>query len=246
MINFMLQVDPSFFESISETFGKMSGLLTFIFLISALVLFMQKDAIGKLISSLGKRKAKKEPKKISELKYHNMFVTADRVLQKVNRLEFTTHEEHDEVKTFLIKKLIQLKIATVKQEFLKFLEDPIVENLEPNQLKFEISRMLSNLVNKYNEEARIQMINHDGISPKDAQFLIDCYEDFRSYIVQAFTDELESIVMDNNYDNNFERVNTILYTVSLSLSVIPKDVVQALNKVNGRFAKYKSKIKINE
>ena len=78
------------------------------------------------------------------------------------------------------------------------------------------------------------------IDMKDAKFLVDKYEEFREYIVNAFVDELDTIVMDDNYNNNFDRMNTILYTVSISLSIIPRDVVATFNNVNGRFTRYSS------
>ena len=77
------------------------------------------------------------------------------------------------------------------------------------------------------------------IEIKDAKFLVDSYEDFREYITKAFVKELNVIVMDDNYIDNFERINTILYTISISLSIIPRDVVATFNNVNGTFKKYK-------
>ena len=85
------------------------------------------------------------------------------------------------------------------------------------------------------------MSNEMDIQIEDALFLIDKYEEFREYIVNAFVDELDTIVMDDNYTNNFDRLNTILYTVSISLSIIPRDVVATFNNVNGRFKKYEKK-----
>ena len=51
-------------------------------------------------------------------------------------------------------------------------------------------------------------------------------------------DELEVIVMDTNYSDNFERLNTIFYAVSISLSIIPRDLVGVFNEINGRYKKY--------
>ena len=78
-----------------------------------------------------------------------------------------------------------------------------------------------------------------SIDFKDAKFLVDKYEEFREYITRAFVEELTIIVMDDNYIDNFERLNTILYTISISLSIIPRDVVETFNNVNGTFKKYK-------
>ena len=101
-----------------------------------------------------------------------------------------------------------------------------------------VATTLSNLVNEYNDKAIKVMSEEMGIEIKDAKMLVDKYEEFREYIVNAFVDELSVIVMDDNYLDNFERLNTILYTVSISLSIIPRDVVETFNNVNGTFKKY--------
>ena len=144
----------------------------------------------------------------------------------------------------MLKKLIQLKIKTVKKRFLELLENEKLQKMEQPQLKFLVASTLSNLVNEYNENALRIMSNEMEIEMKDALFLIDKYEEFREYIVNAFVDELDTIVMDDNYTNNFDRLNTILYTVSISLSIIPRDVVATFNNVNGRFKKYQKKTKV--
>ena len=141
----------------------------------------------------------------------------------------------------MLKKLIQLKIKTVKKRFLELLQNEKLQKMEQPQLKFLVASTLSNLVNEYNENALRIMSNEMDIQIEDALFLIDKYEEFREYIVNAFVDELDTIVMDDNYTNNFDRLNTILYTVSISLSIIPRDVVATFNNVNGRFKKYEKK-----
>ena len=173
-----------------------------------------------------------------------MFLVCDKVLKRVDAIDFTTFSDYDEVKTKLLKKLIQLKIKTVKKRFLELLENEKLQKMEQPQLKFLVASTLSNLVNEYNENALRIMSNEMDISIQDATFLVEQYEKFREYIVNAFVDELDTIVMDDNYTNNFDRLNTILYTVSISLSIIPRDVVATFNNVNGRFKKYQKKTKV--
>ena len=228
-------------EFIKDSFGQMNGFLTFIFLVILLGVYLMvkfKDTLKEMYHN------KQDNRDVRNLKFHSMFLVCDKVLKRVDNIDFTTFSDYDEVKTKLLKKLIQLKIKTVKKRFLELLENEKLQEMEQAQLKFLVASTLSNLVNEYNENALRIMSNEMEIDMKDAVFLIDKYEEFREYIVNAFVDELDTIVMDDNYTNNFDRLNTILYTVSISLSIIPRDVVATFNNVNGRFKKYEKKSKV--
>ena len=223
------------FEFFSDSFGKMSGFLTFLILVLVVLSYVTikfKETITELI------KKNKHNRDINDLLYHSMFLTSDKVLQRIDKIDFTTFDGYDEVKSKLIKKLIQLKIDTVKLRFGEFLKTKDLDKVKQSQLKLMVATTLSNLVNEYNDKAIRVMSEEMNIEIKDAKFLVDKYEEFRQYIVDAFVSELSVIVMDDNYIDNFERLNTILYTVSISLSIIPRDVVETFNNVNGTFKKY--------
>ena len=228
-------------EFIKDSFGQMNGFLTFMFLVILLGVYLMikfKDILKEIYHN------KQDHRDVRNLKFHSMFLVCDKVLKRVDAIDFTTFSDYDEVKTKLLKKLIQLKIKTVKKRFLELLENEKLQKMEQPQLKFLVASTLSNLVNEYNENALRIMSNEMDISIQDATFLVEQYEKFREYIVNAFVDELDTIVMDDNYTNNFDRLNTILYTVSISLSIIPRDVVATFNNVNGRFKKYQKKTKV--
>ena len=223
-------------EVLSDSFGKMSGFLTFLILVLIVLSYVTikfKETINELI------KKGKQSRDINDLIYHSMFLTGDKVIQRIDKIDFTTFDGYDEVKSKLLKKLIQLKIDTVKLRFSEFLKTKDLEKVKQAQLKLMVATTLSSLVNEYNEKAIKVMSEEMGIGLKDAKFLVDKYEEFREYITRAFVEELTIIVMDDNYKDNFERLNTILYTISISLSIIPRDVVATFNNVNGKFKKYK-------
>ena len=222
---------------ISDSFGKMNGFMTFLILCFILISYLAikfKEEISQLVKTISKR----EKRDIKDLVYHSMFFTADKVLDRIEKIDFTTFNGYDEVKDNLMKTLIQLKIETVKIRFGEFLLTKDLDKVQTNQLKLMIGAALSNIVNEYNDKAIEVMSEEMEIDIEDAKFLVDKYEEFREYIVKAFIDELGVIVMDDNYIDNFERINTILYTISISLSVIPRDVVATFNNINGKFKKY--------
>ena len=223
-------------EVLSDSFGKMSGFLTFLILVLIVLSYVTikfKETINELI------KKGKQSRDINDLIYHSMFLTGDKVIQRIDKIDFTTFDGYDEVKSKLLKKLIQLKIDTVKHRFSEFLKTKDLDKVKQSQLKLMVAATLSSLVNEYNDKAIKVMTEEMSIDFKDAKFLVDKYEEFREYITRAFVEELTIIVMDDNYIDNFERLNTILYTISISLSIIPRDVVATFNNVNGTFKKYK-------
>ena len=222
---------------IKDSFGQMNGFLTFIIILTIIAAYLAIKFKDDLVELVNKKKDKRD---IKNLSYHSMFLVCDKVLKRIESIDFTTFSDYDETKTKLLKKLIQLKIKTVKKRFLELLQNEKLQKMEQPQLKYLVASTLSNLVNEYNENALRIMSNEMDIQIEDATFLVEQYEKFREYIVNAFVDELDTIVMDDNYTNNFDRVNTILYTVSISLSIIPRDVVATFNNVNGRFTKYGS------
>ena len=61
-------------------------------------------------------------------------------------------------------------------------------------------------------------------------------------MVEGFVDSLDSVLMNSDYNNNFDKVNTLMELCSLAIHVIPRDVKSSFEAVNGRFAKYKNLI----
>ena len=57
-------------------------------------------------------------------------------------------------------------------------------------------------------------------------------------MVEGFVDSLDSVLMNSDYNNNFDKVNTLMELCSLAIYVIPRDVRSAFEQVNGRYAKY--------
>ena len=62
-----------------------------------------KETINELI------KKHKRERKIEDLIYHSMFLTGDKVIQRIDKIDFTTFDGYDEVKSKLLKKLDSIK-----------------------------------------------------------------------------------------------------------------------------------------
>ena len=94
-----------------------------------------------------------------------------------------------------------------------------------------------NVVQDYNKKCKVEIMSW-GISERDADYIIQEYEDYRMEMVAGFLDSLESVLTNSDYANNFDKVNTTLELCSLAIYVIPRDVRSVFESVNGRFKSY--------
>ena len=223
------------FSFVEKALSPMGEVLTFIFLTVGFLVFtvwMFRNEIKDIISK------KKPNRDYKMLRYHTVFNVASNFPSKVKNIDFTTNKHYDSVKTKLLHKLLNFKSTAIHQHLNKFLDRSDIEKMPPNRLRYEFSSLLMEMIKDYNENALRYFISECGISKKDAKFLIDKYEEYRFYLVEGFTDSVESVATDEFMEDNFMRINSIFYLIGLSLDVIPNDVKRVFNDVNGRFKKY--------
>ncbi len=180
---------------------------------------------------------KRQKKSISELQAHRMFLVCREVIKKVEEIELTTHGEKDVVKTRLMKILINEKIDTITRSFLKLIQEDRIETFSSNFLKNKISKMLFDLINEYNKNCHDVYLSL-GISAEHSKFLLQSYEEWRSDMVEGFTDSVDDICVNDDYSSNYDKLSAIFELVAISMHLIPKDVKGALNQVNGLFTEY--------
>ena len=133
--------------------------------------------------------------------------------------------------------LIQLKCKSMKSRFGALLLTDGIDSWEHLKLQHTFKTTLGNVVKEYNQAALLTYISW-GISHEDAEFLIETYEDYRANMVEGFVDSIDSVLMNKDYVNNFDKVNTLMELCCLAIFVIPRDVQSSFESVNGRFAKY--------
>lgn len=200
-----------------------------------LAMYLFKDTIREWI-----KKPKSKQKKIFELQYHDLFITLNLVLSKVKQISFTSNGQEDSVKTKMIHKLIELKTEAMHRHFKEFLMREGLSRHDGNQLKFEISSVISNTVSDYKAKAHKIFINEYKIKPKDVDLLIDKYLEYRNDAAEGFLKRLESITMNEDYTTNYEKISAVLEIVAVSIYVIPRDAKNAMDSVNGVFLTYKN------
>jgi len=223
-----------FLKDISNSFGTLSPILTFLLIIILVMFYFLKDTINEALKSLLLRKKKS---KIENLKSHDMFITLESVRSKIDKVQFTTHDKIDTVKTKLLQELIHIKIDKTKELFNEFLSKKDVCNYSGQELKFEVDSLLRKLVKEYSQEAHRAFICK-AIENDDAAYLISSYERFRTDIMEGYVERIESISTNEDYNSNYDRISAILEVIALGFFVIPKDAANACDLINGRFLKY--------
>jgi len=89
-----------------------------------------------------------------------------------------------------------------EKRFSELLLTPDIDTWDAYQLQHKFKSTLMEVVEEYNHEALMLYINW-GISPEDSKFLIETYEDYRSTMVEGFVDSVDSVLMNNDYSDNF-------------------------------------------
>jgi hypothetical protein len=225
-------------ENINGVADKLIHWEIFILAILAIILYYLKDSINEQVKSW---KINKRKKNISNLKNHDFFLTVDNVYSEVRKINFNYSGEIDINKTKMLHHLILLKTSAITEKFTDFLNDKELNTCESQVLKFKVKTLLGEIVKKYTSEANKDFIKW-GLDEKDSQYCINAYEDFRTEIVEAFVQRVDSICTNDDYFSNYDKMSAILEVVAISLYIIPKDVKNSFDKINGRFKSYKLQI----
>jgi len=201
----------------------------------AFIAYVYRKKVSEFIDSISKRE---KVKPIENLKFHNLFNVAETVKSQVLKIDFTTNDESDEIKSKLVKKLVVLEINFIVEDLKDFLDTKDLSSKDPNMLKYLVSLTISCSSNKYADEAIKVFMSKYSIEKEDSRYMTECYDLFRKEFNDGFLTRIESITTNQDYSTNYEKISTILEVIAISLLYIPKDARQALDKANGRFKKY--------
>ena len=155
-------------KDISNSFGTLSPFLTFIVIITIVVLYFLKDTINDGLKVLMLKKKKSQ---IVNLKKHDFFIVLESVRSKIHEIVFITHGEEDPSKTYLLQILIDIKIDKTRELFFLFLENEHLKSYSGQELKFEIDSdvVFTALTLMYiNEKVIKKIINNIANFSRDA------------------------------------------------------------------------------
>ena len=221
------------FEALASDILSLPTAVIAVLIFCTIIFYFFKDSISEWL-----KKEVKQSQKISKLEHHRFFNVCDNVEAKISNMNFITDGEIDIPKTKMMHELICLKNIAMQKHMNKLVKTRGIDDWGVYELQFEFKKCLGDLVKDYNEKALKNFVKR-GVSHSDADYLIQNYEDYRSCMVEAFTDSIDSVLMNSDYHNNFDKVNTLLEICCVAIAVIPRDVRSSFEAVNGRYTKYK-------
>lgn len=228
-------------KTIGSSFSEMGALLTFLAILTISIMTIFKKSISKKIEEMklvkGVEKNKVKKRFVKDLWSHDIFITIEVVKAKIAPMRFTTHGEYDEIKTKLLKILINNQIDNFQKRLSEFINKDKIDELDGQKLKFSITENIKNGAKEYNTKSKKEFISL-GITEEDATFLIDEYGYFRDEVQSGVFERVDSITTNSNYYNNYDRMSAVFEVLAMGLFLIPKDSQAACNNINGRFRKY--------
>lgn len=203
-------------------------LLFTVIVLGILVYYFHKD-ISKLIT----RKWSKD-NDIKDLKSHDLFSTLDRVKQESMFIKFYSHGSFDSTKSRMSADFVRFKCEVCYEKFSEFLDNELLD-VSSDELKSMILSSLWDMHKTYIKQIKEHWIDK-GIDKKDIDYVIELFEKFRHGVVMSFQHRVDAIFSCEHYKTNFEKILASYNIFSFGIDLLPKDLQDTFESVNGKFA----------
>lgn len=207
-------------------------LLFTVIVLGILTYYFHKD-VSKLIN----RNVLKED--IKDLKCHDLFTTLDRVKNEAAFIKFYSHGRFDETKSRMSGDFVRFKSEVCYDRFSKFLDNDL-DNVSSSELKQMILSELWSMHNEYVRQIKEHWIDK-GIDKKDVDYVIELFEKFRHGVVMSFQYRVDAIFACTYYNTNFKKILASYSTFAFGIDLLPKDLQDTFESINGKFADIKYK-----
>ena len=212
-------------------------MITTILTILGLIYFKFKEPINLFVSNKLIIKRRKE-KQIKDLISHDVFNTFFRVRQEVKVLKFYTDGEFDPIKTKMCKDFTNYKVDVCSKYFKNLLIRDDLKYKSIDELKTIISKDLIKMHEEYISQIRQHWIDKK-IKPNDVDYVVDLFEVFRHDVTKSFHHRIDSIFASSYYDSHFSKIAATLDMIAMGIDLLPKDLKNTFEALNGKFKKIK-------
>lgn len=179
------------------------------------------------------RKQKKESK-ISELQNHDLFNICCKVEDEIKFIEFYNHEKLDVSKTKMAIDFTITKTKEISKTFKEFSLRTDLENISNDQLKQILLFQIQECSRRYIDEIQQIWLNK-GINKKDVDFVVNLFDSYRYDVISSFRNRVISIFSSDYYSSNFEKILACYEIFAMAVDLLPKDIKDTFNKINGKF-----------
>lgn len=227
------------FEYIGTWMQNLSPLMSFLIILWIITLVTFRKDFAERIKSFDFRKIrlfkrKKEFKKISLLKDHDLFNVIDRVRSEVRFKKFYTSGEFDVTKTKMFIDFINFHLDSIKKQYKIFFENKSLATKNTDELKASLLMLMNNTDSLCTKQAKEYFLAK-GLSLEDVEYTINLFEVWRNETNKALTSRINGIFSSTFHSDNFEKLLGCLEVISMSTELILKDGYESFEKMNGRF-----------
>jgi hypothetical protein len=164
---------------------------------------------------------------------HDLFSLINRVKNiAIYEIEF----EYDEVKTFVFRDFVKIKINSIDKFTKEFIEKGKFDKLTKAEFDKKVSDLITDIISSYNKGAHSHFISH-GMTKEQADHVINIFNKWHSDTVKAVYSRTDSVISSAYYRSNYMKVVAILEIFAIAVELTISDGVKSFNELNGYFKK---------
>ncbi len=206
--------------------------LTSIIILLGLLYWKFKEPIDSVVKKIINKKLGPD-EQITNLKSHDIFNTFNRVKQDIKVIRFYSDGEFDLSKTRMCQDFTNFKCDVCTVHFSKLI-DETNEKMNSDELKAKVLTALTTMHDEYIFATRNKWLDK-GIPKNDVEYVIELFERFRNPVIQSFFRRTDAIFSSTYHYTNFDKLLACLDVFSVAVDLLPKDLQETFETVNGKF-----------
>lgn len=172
-------------------------------------------------------------KDIIDLKSHDIFNTLERVKIEASFIKFYSHGKYDATKSRMSCDFVSFKCDVCYQKFNEFLFHDFT-NVSSDELKKMILAAMWGMHAEYVKQIKAHW-SERGIDKADIDYVIQLFEKFRHDVIISFQHRIDAIFSCEHYLTNFDKILASYNIFSFGIDLLPKDLQDTFENVNGKF-----------
>jgi hypothetical protein len=232
-------METTTFEYLGTWMQNLNPLMSFLTILWIVTLIIFRKDFAERIKNFDFKKirffkSKKQLKKISLLKDHDLFNVIERVRSEVRFKKFYTSGEYDATKSKMFIDFIDFHLNTIREDYKKFFDDKSLTTKNTDELKSALLTLMNTTDRSCAKKTKQYFLSKE-IPVHDVNYIINLFEVWRNETNKSLISRINGIFSSTFHPDNFEKLLGCLEVISMSTELILKDGVESFEKMNGRF-----------
>ncbi len=177
---------------------------------------------------------KEKPRKIAELKNHDIFNALSRVKNEAATIQFHTHGEFDAAKTRMCYDFVKHKTYHCGSRMKDLIAIKNIDTMNRDALKSIIFEEQRQMHVDYIKAIRKEW-ESKNLKDKEINYVVHLFEKFRSDVIMSFEYRINSIFGSSYNKNNFTIMLAIFEMWAMGIDLLPRDIKTTFHSINGTF-----------